>query len=91
VPDSAKRVVDPAARPRIAEPENRVPAHTIVLDVDPGTDDALAILYVVQHPGIKVSGISCLAGNASQQQGGDQHTWCSTRPELPRSGGGRVS
>ena len=43
-------------------------AHSIVMDVDTGTDDALAILYAVQHPGVTVSAISCVAGNASLEQ-----------------------
>jgi pyrimidine-specific ribonucleoside hydrolase len=45
-----------------------LPAHTIVMDVDTGTDDALAILYAVKHPGVTVSGITCVAGNASLEQ-----------------------
>jgi inosine-uridine nucleoside N-ribohydrolase len=39
-------------------------ARPILLDVDTGTDDALAILYAVRHPELKVLGISCVAGNA---------------------------
>lgn len=35
----------------------------ILLDVDTGTDDALAILYAVRHPDLDVLGISCVAGN----------------------------
>jgi inosine-uridine nucleoside N-ribohydrolase len=37
----------------------------IVLDVDTGTDDALAILYAVRHPDL---GISCVLGNAEVDQ-----------------------
>jgi inosine-uridine nucleoside N-ribohydrolase len=33
----------------------------IVLDVDTGTDDALAILYAVRHPNIDILGISCVS------------------------------
>ena len=36
----------------------------IVLDVDTGTDDALAILYAVSHPDLDVLAISCVAGNS---------------------------
>jgi inosine-uridine nucleoside N-ribohydrolase len=32
-----------------------LPAHTIVLDVDTGTDDALAVLSAVQHPEISIA------------------------------------
>ncbi|MFO7689721.1 MAG: nucleoside hydrolase [Cryobacterium sp.] len=37
----------------------------VILDVDTGIDDALAILFAVAHPGLDVLGISCVAGNAS--------------------------
>ena len=40
----------------------------IVLDVDTGTDDALALLYAVGHPDLDVLGISCVAGNAGLEQ-----------------------
>lgn len=45
-----------------------MPVHPIVLDVDTGTDDALALLYAVQHSDVAVAGISCVAGNASLEQ-----------------------
>ena len=40
----------------------------VILDVDTGIDDALAILFAVRHPGLEVLGISCVAGNASLAQ-----------------------
>jgi pyrimidine-specific ribonucleoside hydrolase len=40
----------------------------IVLDVDTGTDDALAILYALHHKDLDVIGISCVAGNATLDQ-----------------------
>ncbi|MDF2575559.1 MAG: nucleoside hydrolase [Agromyces sp.] len=40
----------------------------IVLDVDTGVDDAMAILFAVRHPGLEVLGISCVAGNAPLAQ-----------------------
>jgi pyrimidine-specific ribonucleoside hydrolase len=40
----------------------------VILDVDTGVDDALAILFAVRHPGVDVLGISCVAGNASLAQ-----------------------
>ena len=43
-------------------------ARPILLDVDTGTDDALAILYAVRHPDLNVLGISCVAGNSSVDQ-----------------------
>jgi pyrimidine-specific ribonucleoside hydrolase len=45
-----------------------LPAHTVVMDVDTGIDDALAILYAVRHPDISIAGISCVAGNAGLRQ-----------------------
>jgi pyrimidine-specific ribonucleoside hydrolase len=38
------------------------------MDVDTGTDDALAILYAVRHPDLEVRGISCVTGNVSVDQ-----------------------
>ena len=46
---------------------DRVP-RPIVLDVDTGTDDALAILYAVRHPDLDVRAISCVAGNSGLDQ-----------------------
>jgi pyrimidine-specific ribonucleoside hydrolase len=40
----------------------------IVMDVDTGTDDALAILYALGHPDLEVLGISCVAGNVTVDQ-----------------------
>jgi len=40
----------------------------VILDVDTGVDDALAILFAVAHPDIDVRGISCVAGNASLER-----------------------
>ena len=36
---------------------------TIILDCDPGIDDALAIAFAVGHQGIELSGITTVAGN----------------------------
>jgi pyrimidine-specific ribonucleoside hydrolase len=40
----------------------------IIIDVDTGTDDALAILYAVRHPELDIRGISCVIGNVSVDQ-----------------------
>ncbi|MGD8168770.1 nucleoside hydrolase [Herbiconiux sp. P16] len=39
--------------------------HPVLLDVDTGVDDALAILFAVAHPEIELLGITCVAGNTS--------------------------
>lgn len=40
----------------------------IVLDVDTGTDDALALLYAVGSADLDLRGVSCVAGNAGLEQ-----------------------
>jgi pyrimidine-specific ribonucleoside hydrolase len=40
----------------------------LVMDVDTGTDDALAILYAVGHPDLELLGISCVTGNVAVDQ-----------------------
>jgi inosine-uridine nucleoside N-ribohydrolase len=40
----------------------------IVMDVDTGTDDALAILYALGHPDLELLGITCVAGNVAVDQ-----------------------
>ena len=40
----------------------------IALDVDTGTDDALAILYALRHPDLEVLGISCVSGGVTVDQ-----------------------
>ncbi|MCS5715830.1 nucleoside hydrolase [Herbiconiux sp. CPCC 205716] len=40
-------------------------AHRVLLDVDTGVDDALAVLFAVAHPDIDLIGITCVAGNTS--------------------------
>jgi pyrimidine-specific ribonucleoside hydrolase len=40
----------------------------VILDVDTGVDDAMAILFAVAHPGVDVRAITCVAGNTSLGQ-----------------------
>ena len=40
----------------------------VLLDVDTGTDDALALLYAVAHPDLELIGVSCVAGNSGLEQ-----------------------
>jgi pyrimidine-specific ribonucleoside hydrolase len=40
----------------------------IVLDVDTGVDDALALIAAVRHPGLDLLAVSCVTGNASLER-----------------------
>ncbi len=40
----------------------------MILDVDTGIDDALALLVAVRHPDVNVRAVTCVAGNASLEQ-----------------------
>src|SRR5687768_13908071 len=64
----------------------------IVLDVDTGTDDALAILYAVSHADFDVLGISCVAGNAGLDQvviNTNKVLDAAGAPEIPVAAGAR--
>ncbi|PXA68721.1 nucleoside hydrolase [Cryobacterium arcticum] len=45
-----------------------MPTIPVILDVDTGVDDALALLFAIAHPDIEVLGVSCVAGNASLER-----------------------
>jgi purine nucleosidase len=47
------------------------PSQKVVIDSDPGTDDALAILLAVYSPELDVKGISIVAGNVTADMGYD--------------------
>ncbi|MEH6782047.1 MAG: nucleoside hydrolase, partial [Rhodoglobus sp.] len=40
----------------------------MILDVDTGIDDALALMLAVRHPGVNLRAVTCVAGNASLEQ-----------------------
>lgn len=42
--------------------------HRIVMDVDTGVDDALALLHAVAHPDIELMCVTCVAGNSGLHQ-----------------------
>lgn len=42
--------------------------HSVILDVDTGIDDAMAVLYALHHPDIEVRAITCVAGNVDLPQ-----------------------
>ena len=45
-----------------------MPMIDILLDVDTGVDDALAILFAARHPELNLLGVSCVAGNTHVDQ-----------------------
>ncbi|TNC30020.1 nucleoside hydrolase [Mumia zhuanghuii] len=49
------------------EPSTTAPT-PVVLDVDTGVDDALALMFAVRSPHLDVRAISCVAGNADVDQ-----------------------
>jgi pyrimidine-specific ribonucleoside hydrolase len=46
-------------------PQTKIP---VILDVDTGVDDALALLTAVRHPGLDLLAVSCVTGNASLER-----------------------
>lgn len=44
-------------------------AHKIILDTDPGIDDALAIAYAIAHPDIELLALTTIFGNVTVEQG----------------------
>ncbi|MGV8857453.1 nucleoside hydrolase [Rhodoglobus sp.] len=40
----------------------------MILDVDTGIDDALALMVAVRHPDVNLRAVTCVAGNASLEQ-----------------------
>jgi purine nucleosidase len=59
-----------AARSASAAPVGE-PPQKVLIDSDPGTDDALAILLAVYSPEVDVKGISIVAGNVTADMGYD--------------------
>lgn len=62
----------------------------LVLDVDTGIDDALAILFALKHPEIRLLAITCVAGNAPLNQVIDNTMKVldiASAPEIPVAGG----
>jgi inosine-uridine nucleoside N-ribohydrolase len=49
-------------------PAHAVPAHSVLLDVDTGIDDALALVYLLSRPEVRIQAITCTAGNVGARQ-----------------------
>jgi inosine-uridine nucleoside N-ribohydrolase len=42
--------------------------HSVLMDVDTGIDDALALVYLLSRPDVRVQAITCTAGNVGARQ-----------------------
>ena len=42
--------------------------HTVLMDVDTGIDDALALVYLLSRPDVRLQAITCTAGNVGARQ-----------------------
>ncbi|WP_043597077.1 nucleoside hydrolase [Aeromonas diversa] len=49
--------------------------HKIILDTDPGIDDAMAILFAEAHPGVELLAITTVFGNATIEDGTRNALW----------------
>ena len=56
-----------ALRPRLVDLELRM-ARKVILDVDPGIDDALAVALALFDPGLEVVAVTATGGNVAAQQ-----------------------
>src|SRR5687768_16618086 len=64
------------------------PVRRIILDTDPGIDDALAILLAIASPEVDLAGVTVTGGNCSMEQGARNarailHTANSSIPVVP--------
>ncbi len=61
-----------AARNSIARPQGTGPApRKVIIDTDPGTDDAMAILLALNSPELDVQAITVVPGNVTAERGLD--------------------
>ena len=44
------------------------PTHSVLMDVDTGIDDALALVYLLSRPEVRLEAITCTAGNVGARQ-----------------------
>jgi purine nucleosidase len=65
----------------------------VIIDTDPGTDDALAILLALNSPEVKVEALTIVAGNVTEQMGLDNAlkiTSLAGRCDIPIAGGATI-
>ena len=51
------------------------PVTKIVIDTDPGIDDAMAIHFAFAHPGIRVLGLTTVFGNVNIERATRNARW----------------
>ena len=49
-------------------PAHPAPTHSVLMDVDTGIDDALALVYLLSQPEVRIQAITCTAGNVGARQ-----------------------
>jgi purine nucleosidase len=49
----------------------QAPPHRVIIDTDPGTDDAMAILLALNSPELRLEALTVVAGNVTADQGLD--------------------
>ncbi|WP_223924838.1 nucleoside hydrolase, partial [Aeromonas caviae] len=73
--------------------------HKIILDTDPGIDDAMAILFAEAHPAIDLLAITTVFGNATIENGTRNALWLKQKygssrdpgkVEVDRQGAGKL-
>ena len=68
------------------------PATRVIIDADPGTDDALAILLALNSPELSVEAVTVVAGNVTEPQGLENAlklVSLAGRPDVPVAAGAR--
>jgi purine nucleosidase len=50
-------------------PGNAQPSQRVIIDTDPGVDDAFAILLALNSPELKVEALTVVPGNVDARQG----------------------
>jgi len=61
----ASEIISATPHPAVSAPPNPAVVHRVIIDTDPGVDDALAILLALRSPELKVEAITPVAGNVT--------------------------
>ena len=60
--------------------------HKVIFDTDPGVDDAMALLFLHNHPEIDLIGVTSVFGNASDRDDDAQRAVPEARWNIPGPG-----